>query len=323
MKNYYGQEYENTKKDLWVLNEISNQFRTDIDTLNSKFDAFGKNIPGENLLINGDFKVNQRGLSSYSTTQKYTVDRWVLRAVSATVQTNGIRLQCTGSGTGGFNQSIENYESLYGRTLTMSIKVRAIKGNWRIRACSANHSYNYSNNISEISLTSTGIFSKTFEFSSSSMSTYPYFNIGVYYTAEIVGDYLEIEYIKLEIGDIATKFSPKPYIEELQICQRYYRKLSGTSNNIIFGSGFAYGTTKGYILLPVAMRSSPAISYSGTLKLFVSGGYKTVSSMSVDSFSTCGVTLAITGSGYTAGQGATLSSQSDSSAYIILDSDIN
>ena len=33
----------------------------------------------------------------------------------------------------------------------------------------------------------------------------------------------EIEYVKVEIGSIATAYSPRPYAEELAMCQRYYQ----------------------------------------------------------------------------------------------------
>jgi len=323
MKYFKDQEYENTKKDLWALNLSSSSNASNINNLNTNVNNLKNNITGENLLINGDFKINQRGLSSYTTTQKYTVDRWVLRAVSATVQTNGIKLQCVGSGTGGLNQSIENFERLYGKTLTLSIKIRAIQGTWELRATSANHSYNYSNVIAKETLSTTGVISKTFYFDNTSISTYPLFNVGVYYSAENVGDYLEIEYIKLEVGNAATSLSPRPYSEELRDCQRYYVKCIGSGAYSIFASGMVYTTSKAFVFFPLVMRTSPTLTSGGTIKLLISGGYKSISSMAVDCFNSQGFVLTINGSGYTAGNGALLSTQSDSTAYLAFDSEIN
>ena len=34
---------------------------------------------------------------------------------------------------------------------------------------------------------------------------------------------IDIEYVKLEMGELATPLSPRPYAEELAMCQRYYQ----------------------------------------------------------------------------------------------------
>ncbi len=59
------------------------------------YSTVAENVSNPNLLINGDFKVNQRGESTYSTTNKYTVDRWKLVSGSVIVETNGITLNGT------------------------------------------------------------------------------------------------------------------------------------------------------------------------------------------------------------------------------------
>ena len=57
------------------------------------------NISNPSLLINGNFKVNQRGESTYSTAGRYTVDRWKLVNGSVSVASNGIILNGTISQT--------------------------------------------------------------------------------------------------------------------------------------------------------------------------------------------------------------------------------
>lgn len=56
-------------------------------------------ISNPNLLINGDFKINQRGNTSYSTQNQYTLDRWKLVDGSLSVEENGITLNGTISQT--------------------------------------------------------------------------------------------------------------------------------------------------------------------------------------------------------------------------------
>ena len=53
------------------------------------------NVSNPNLLINGDFQVNQRGQTTYTEAGKYTVDRWRLVSGSVEVKNNGIMLNGT------------------------------------------------------------------------------------------------------------------------------------------------------------------------------------------------------------------------------------
>ncbi len=76
-------------KVLGAINKIAN------GELSVNTASFAENVSNPNLLINGDFKVNQRGESTYSTTNKYTVDRWKLVSGSVIVETNGITLNGT------------------------------------------------------------------------------------------------------------------------------------------------------------------------------------------------------------------------------------
>ena len=52
-------------------------------------------ISNPNLLINGNFIINQRGGTIYSTVNKYTVDRWKLVNGTLEVKANGILLNGT------------------------------------------------------------------------------------------------------------------------------------------------------------------------------------------------------------------------------------
>lgn len=65
--------------------------KNQMDILNSKVSS----ISNPNLLINGDFKINQRGQTTYSTANSYTVDRWKLVSGTLTVTETGIKLNGT------------------------------------------------------------------------------------------------------------------------------------------------------------------------------------------------------------------------------------
>ena len=130
-----------------------------------------KNVSNPNLLINGDFKVNQRGATTYTEAGKYTVDRWRLVSGSVEVKSNGIMLNGT------IVQKLEHSPSM------------------QVVASSNAGTISYSNGAVTLSTT----------------------------TATL------ITYAKLEIGTTATPLSPRPYAEELAMCQRYYEMVDTKS----------------------------------------------------------------------------------------------
>ena len=88
--------FEPLRNDLASLLDAVNDIeKGNILAQNSKHAEFAENVSNPNLLINGDFKVNQRGGSTYTETGKYTVDRWKLVSGSVEVVENGIKLNGT------------------------------------------------------------------------------------------------------------------------------------------------------------------------------------------------------------------------------------
>lgn len=95
-----------TIPELKPLSRYAEEMLTKIDALengtlevsNSKHSQvaeFASNVSNPNLLINGDFKVNQRGNTTYTEAGKYTVDRWKLLSGTVDVAENGIVLNGT------------------------------------------------------------------------------------------------------------------------------------------------------------------------------------------------------------------------------------
>jgi hypothetical protein len=71
--------------------------------------------------------------------------------------------------------------------------------------------------------------------------------------------------VQLEKGSTATSFDYRPYGTELQLCQRYYAKMTaGTGIYTGFGLGYQETTSVAYILFkyPTTMRSVPTFSQS-------------------------------------------------------------
>jgi len=75
--------------------------------------------------------------------------------------------------------------------------------------------------------------------------------------------------VQLEKGSTATSFDYRPYTTELQLCQRYFYKVTGQNGYSTLGVGQAMSTTQGRIGItyPVTMRAVPTISYGGTVLL--------------------------------------------------------
>ena len=202
---------------------------------------FGKKFSNPNLLINPDFKINQRGSSTYTTTSEspiYTVDRWMLSRGKATVNSDGtLTVTATGGTTnkeGYFQQRLENATSgaytVSMEVLSISGTVRiAIDGEWKTVTSGKNvfQGVNSNNNFNSVGL------------------------------QLAVGASITLKYMKLEQGSVVTPFvAPNP-AEELTKCYRfkYIGKavLRGrcTENQI-------FGFTKD---LPTKLRTKPTTTF--------------------------------------------------------------
>jgi hypothetical protein len=146
------------------------------------------------------------------------------------------------------------------------------------------------------------------------------------------GATLYITGVQIEVGSTATSFDYRPYTTELQLCQRYYAKLGANPASIgnpgyqAHGAGCnqAVNTSQNiYLGFPQFMRTSPSIGYSGNIGITALGSYVTLSSISgaytgVNS-SLVQTTTPAVGS---AGDGATLISNGDTSAFISLTAEL-
>lgn len=191
-----------------------------------KGDKGDTGLPGgsnPNLLINGDFSINQRGQEEYGNTSRYTVDRWQLSTrTNANISFNASTktLSNTGTISGYFIQRIEpnDVAKIWGKTWTFSAKVN---GNIYSKTFTAPDTAPTSSqgiaptlvcvqNICDVRL-------------------FYYANSGILgFTFDIWQGSVTIEYAKLELGSVATPFSPRPYAEELLLCQRYYQVRSNS-----------------------------------------------------------------------------------------------
>lgn len=160
----------------------------------------GNKFSNPNLLINPDFKINQRGAISYEQ-QGYSVDRWKIS--NATLNATTKTLSNPNSTDGNFLQSLENKPT---GTFTVTLNVASVTGTVKFL-------------WQDGSTPKTGVaISKgvnTYTFTASSLTW-----VGIQIAS---GASIQLSYMKLEKGTVATSFIAPNMAEELVKCCRFYQ----------------------------------------------------------------------------------------------------
>lgn len=165
-------------------------------TLAQLSEYMGTKFSNPNLLINPDFRINQRRQTSYNaeSTRIYTVDRWHIFDCSATVLDDGLKVQSNNRGW-----LAQKLEKAVNGVATLSIKISEISGK-----------LSFADSMNDVTITSAGVYSVT-------LSNVNQFSMLLHENTSAT-----IEWAKLEKGSIATPFvAPNP-AEELVKCRRYY-----------------------------------------------------------------------------------------------------
>ena len=183
-------------------------------------------LSNPNLLINPDFRVNQRGQNEYST--GYTVDRWYSPGkCSAAPISGGVKLTSTVTASSTTHAFWQDFEfPLPPGKYTLSLKASDVTGVWaaRIRTVTAAGDYVDSYYTPRLQA---GINSVTVDLSDSEYISAV--SIGFNKGTE-AGNSLKLAWAKLEGGSLATPFVPPDYAAELAKCQRFYQVR--TTNDI-------------------------------------------------------------------------------------------
>ena len=204
-----------------------------------------------NLLINPDFRINQRGETSY-TAAGYTVDGWYTNGGAVDVTENGVELTNSGTSAVRFRQNSEiTHAQLAGRDITLSAGV----GGTTYSASGKVPETKPANDIQIVSLapadTDVGIY----------LNYSPTRDMFYTYAYVPAGKSAVLNWVKAEIGSVATLFVPPDPATELAKCQRYLTVLpSGRYGRAVF-----VGTNAMQFEcdLPVTMRIKPTV-VSGT-----------------------------------------------------------
>lgn len=162
------------------------------------------NKANTNLLINPDFRVNQRGLIEYTGAWIYSVDRWQSFSCKVIPVSDGINLSLAGADYFSILQKFENTLPFGQYTISWSID---------------NHIY-----------TGTGLLDENgfaIYFDQSRIELHS--NYLQFYMISVTD--ITINWVKLELGSIATPFIPPDPATELVKCQRYYQIYSSGDIN--------------------------------------------------------------------------------------------
>lgn len=212
-------------------------------TVNVKTNNNGKslaeisNVSNPNLLINPDFKINQRGNSVYdfSTKSGYTIDRWHVYHSKVTVNSdNTITIDCAGTIT-------QSLETTLNEQHTASINITKITGSIRF----------YIGTSKYITISNPGIYTITHDADITQVSLLCN-NTTVSCT---------IKWVKLEKGSIATQFVSPDIGAELLKCQRYYQYINLDCMPAIIIDNFVFCNLQGL----VDMRTIPTIKISKSI----------------------------------------------------------
>ena len=253
----------------------------------------------ENILINGNFIISQRGNYSSATaisTSTYYLDRWKtdISGVSATIQNpsvdlpNGVttksaKIAASSSGTGylQLHQWIEPQPYMDNRQITISAYVRSNNANTRIRVEKTGGNVDGSNTHSG------GGGWELLEETITLPDNISSFRIGIImWNGNAIsissGDYIEMAHFKAEFGPRRTPFEDEPYDVTLRKCQRYFYLETPTSTDSSGRLGVcSHSTTVVFDhTLPVQMRIKPSLSLtSASLRIgdTVSQGFTTSS----------------------------------------------
>lgn len=210
-----------------------------------------------NRIINGDFKIWQRG-TSFSNIVSYTyiADRFVPVTsggnTTVTQDTSVPNAQFRGSlklvpaATATYTECVirqlleqQNIDDFLGSTVTASAWVKCSKTSVKMRLASQNATGGgdqtatisiTANTWTKINYTYTTAFGSATAWTSTANASGGFLDIGfVDSTALTAADSLLITGVQLEAGSVATPFERRSYAQELELALRYYESQSSTT----------------------------------------------------------------------------------------------
>lgn len=198
---------------------------------------------GDNLLINGDFQINQRNfVGGALAAGAYGFDRWKAAAGGANCTLSGVTLTLA---SGELEQVVE--PSVFGAASFASLEVSV-----SVEAPSADLVVAFGSQSAAIAAGS-GRRSASLSLGAGDSGNLS-FRI-----KKATGSGVSFARVKLELGATATAWRAPSRADALALCHRYYRKTGGQIS-LFFYPTVAAGYFFNSLLLPQPMRAAPACS---------------------------------------------------------------
>lgn len=239
-------------------------------------------LSNPNILINSGFDVWQRGteFNNLSAVWDYHItDMWALNTIgnscicNISKTDNGIRLQIQNTEYLSVNNRIEDFAKFKNKTVTISAFIRSFSGESVSLGIGDDLSRWYPGGVM---IYSPGFYTATFNVPDTiqGLSASVGLNPGKTFSAEF-----EIDYIKLEFGEVATAYVPDNYAETLTKCQRYYQRKN-IYDWVYARFATAYGVGPGHatvqIPLKIPMRITPTVNFINIDKMCLAGSGQVV-----------------------------------------------
>lgn len=275
-----------------------------------------------NLLTNPDFRVNQRGMTEYSS--GYSADRWFIEGNKCTVTAgaDGVLIKSAiklDSNAHVFWQKAEN--PLAPGKYTLSLNVLEVSGAWSARIRTVNASGDYVDSY-YTSVLHNGVNKVSVDLSEGEYISAV--SVGINKGTE-AGNSLKLAWVKLEVGDGATPFVPPDPATELAKCQRYLYVLRGSL--LRAGLAEAYSTSYAifYLYAPASFRTIPSVSFENVVLSSTKDGsvYSEAASIQVRGCNSNAVKLLVNAAdSLTIGEQYELSHKPDTTGSIILSAEL-
>jgi hypothetical protein len=206
-----------------------------------------------NKIINGDFRINQRGYTSASNlaSGSYGFDRWKSTFTNTTLTfTSAPQGQMVTINSGGSVEQVIERENMPAGTYVLSWTGTATGRVYNTGATPPSYA------ASPILVTIDGTA-----------------NVEVEFTAS--GGTRTLQNVQLEAGNVASSFEYRPIGTELALCQRYYQKVT------TYNTGTIYSGSVNYLIVSsnftTVMRASPTMGNitTSTVRFLTSAGSST------------------------------------------------
>lgn len=230
----------------------------------------GTKFSNPNLLINPDFRINQRGETSYTSAvaqtikNVYSVDRWCLYGHSLTVNSDkSVTITPTTYSDGAL---IQNLETPVDGNITVQVYAVGVSGTATVSVRLFDDSSN-----AEIGTLKNGL--NTFTFSKGIKKL----------IIRVKSGTLTLKYAKVEQGKVATSFIAPNIAEELTKCYRFYQRMKPHYSGYVA----KFQTTFFPIPIKAQTRTTGTIKVSDQQNSYNITGVSTMWSVGSDDYNKC------------------------------------